>query len=54
MEYKLNQEVLLSQRTPLYWNHSGMWTTETSHLTGAYRMRDYGCKCVARTRAYIV
>ena len=41
--YKLNQEKLLSQRTQLYWNHSGMWTTETSHLTGAYCPRDYGC-----------
>ena len=43
LEYKLNQEKLLSQRTQLYWNHTGMWTTETSHLTGAYCPGDYGC-----------
>lgn len=43
LEYKLNQLKLLSQRTPLYWNHPGMWTTETSHLTGAYRSDGYGC-----------
>ena len=34
---------MLSQRTPLYWGHQGMWTTETSHLTGAYCSADYGC-----------
>jgi hypothetical protein len=27
----------------LYWNHSGMWTTETHHLSGAYDSSDYGC-----------
>ena len=43
LDYKLNQEVMLSQRTPLYWGHQGMWTTETSHLTGAYCSADYGC-----------
>ena len=43
LDYKMNQEKLLSQRTQLYWNHSGMWTTETSHLTGAYCAIDYGC-----------
>lgn len=43
MKYKSNQQKLLSQRTPFYWNHTGMWTTETSHLSGAYCPEDYGC-----------
>ena len=43
LKYKLNQEAMLSQRTQLYFGHPGMWTTETSHLTGAYRGDDYGC-----------
>ena len=43
LEYLLNQEKLLSPRTELYFGHKGMWTTETTHLTGAYRPGDYGC-----------
>jgi len=35
LDYYANAEVLLSQRTQYYWNHSGMWTTETHHLSGA-------------------
>lgn len=42
-DYLTNAEVLLSQRTQFYWNHTGMWTTETHHLTGAYDQKDYGC-----------
>jgi hypothetical protein len=30
-----------------YWNHSGMWTTETTHLTGAYDQSDYGASLMA-------
>ncbi len=26
-----------------YWGHPGMWTTETTHLSGAYCPADYGC-----------
>jgi alpha-L-fucosidase 2 len=36
LDYIANQEVLLGQRTLAYWNHTGMWTTETTHLSGAY------------------
>lgn len=43
LDYYANAEVLLSQRTLAYWNHSGMWTTETHHLSGAYCGMDYGC-----------
>jgi len=35
LDYYANAEVFLSQRTMRYWNHSGMWTTETHHLSGA-------------------
>lgn len=42
-DYKVNQEKLLGPRTQKYWNHPGMWTTETSHLSGAYCPTDYGC-----------
>lgn len=48
MEYKLNQEKLLSNRTQLYWGHPGMWTTETSHLSGAYCPADYSCSAAVR------
>jgi len=43
LDYISNQEVFLGQRTLAYWNHTGMWTTETTHLTGAYDNTDYGC-----------
>ena len=43
LDYYANIEKLLSPRTLLYWNHTGMWTTETHHLSGAYTMGDYGC-----------
>jgi len=43
LDYYANQEIFLSQRTPLYWGHPGMWTTETHHLSGAYDQSDYGC-----------
>jgi hypothetical protein len=43
LDYELNQHVLLTQRTQAYWGHPGMWTTETTHLSGAYDMSDYGC-----------
>ncbi len=33
----------LAQRTLAYWNHSGVWTTETHTLFGAYLASDYGC-----------
>jgi hypothetical protein len=39
----VNMAVFLEQRTQAYWNHSGVWTTETHHLTGAYDSSDYGC-----------
>eukprot|EP00038_Savillea_parva_P029372 m.70674 g.70674 ORF g.70674 m.70674 type:complete len:682 (-) comp8661_c0_seq1:95-2140(-) len=48
MEYKLNQQVLLSQRTQLYWGHPGMWTPEVSHLSGAYCPETYGCNATNR------
>jgi hypothetical protein len=47
LDYLANQEVFLGQRTLEYWNHSGMWTTETTHLTGAYDQSDYGASMVA-------
>jgi hypothetical protein len=28
LDYMKNQEVFLAQRTPAYWGHPGMWTTE--------------------------
>ena len=43
LDYYENAAILLSQRTQLYFNHSGVWTTETHHLTGAYDQTDYGC-----------
>ena len=43
LDYYMNILKLLGPRTQAYWNHSGMWTTETHHLTGAYDMSDYGC-----------
>jgi hypothetical protein len=43
LDYISNLNVLLTQRTQVYWNHSGAWTTETHHLTGAYDGSDYGC-----------
>ena len=43
LDYYLNMREYLEPRTQLYWNHTGMWTTETQHLTGAYSMSDYGC-----------
>lgn len=43
LDYLLNQLVFLNQRTLAYFNHSGFWTTETTHLTGAYDAGDYGC-----------
>ena len=43
LDYYVNMAAYLSQRTVLYWNHTGVWTTETQHLTGAYTMTDYGC-----------
>jgi hypothetical protein len=46
LDYIANQEVVLGQRTLAYWNHSGMWTTETTHLSGLYDNTDYGCSRV--------
>jgi hypothetical protein len=43
LDYYANEELLLSPRTQAYWGHSGMWTTETHHLSGAYDQSDYGC-----------
>jgi len=43
LDYYMNLLKLLGPRTQVYWNHSGMWTTETHHLSGAYDMSDYGC-----------
>ena len=43
LDYMANQEVFLGQRTLAYWNHTGMWTTETTHLLGAYDNTDFGC-----------
>ena len=43
LDYYANAEVFLSQRTQAYFNHSGAWTTETHHLSGAYCGMDYGC-----------
>jgi hypothetical protein len=37
LDYYTNMRVYLEQRTQLYWNHTGMWTTETQHLTGCVR-----------------
>ena len=51
LDYYANAEVLLSQRTQAYWNHSGMWTTETHHLSGLYCGEDYGCS--GRVRAFM-
>jgi len=38
LDYEKNQWVFLTQRTEAYWGHPGMWTTETTHLSGAYDM----------------
>jgi hypothetical protein len=43
LDYYVNMEKLLGPRTIAYWNHTGMWTTETHHLSGAYDPSDYGC-----------
>ena len=43
LDYYVNMEKLLGPRTVAYWGHTGMWTTETQHLSGAYDMSDYGC-----------
>lgn len=43
LDYYTNMATFLAQRTVQYWNHTGIWTTETHHLTGAYDSSDYGC-----------
>jgi hypothetical protein len=56
LDYYTNMEKLLGPRTLAYWNHTGMWTTETHHLSGAYdpsecvrvRVRECVCACVRR------
>ena len=41
LSYTLNQLQLLGPRTMAYFNHSGYWTPETHHLSGAYDWHDY-------------
>jgi hypothetical protein len=41
LKYTLNQLQLLGPRTMAYFNHSGYWTPETHHLSGAYDWHDY-------------
>ena len=43
LRYIANMEVFLSQRTLAWFGHPGFWTTETTHLSGAYDSSDYGC-----------
>ena len=43
LDYYTNLAALLAPRTLAYWNHSGVWTTETHTLFGAYTQSDYGC-----------
>jgi hypothetical protein len=43
LDYYMNIKIFLQLRTQAYWNHSGIWTTETHTLFGAYSMSDYGC-----------
>ena len=52
LDYLMNAAALLVPRTQAYFNHSGMWTTETHHLTGAYQMFDYGCDARSRPAGY--
>ena len=50
LEYTLNQLQLLGPRTLAYFNHSGLWTPETHHLSGAYDWHDYS-ECDANSHA---
>jgi hypothetical protein len=43
LEYFLNMLPFAQARTQAYFNHSGVYFTETKTIFGAYSPQDYGC-----------